>query len=177
MKKDQHLPNKIVIVVQENHFQITLNILDNNLPIIRIIEDDQHTKGIHKISHKTDIVEIVNTEITIQDQIQPNLIFRLMPHPIQILEKEIIQIFDLETFHTIDIEITPTIDRKRDYSNNRNPTYQHNRSRDYSKNRSKYNNYQNRSGDNSQNINSIFNNRQRNYSQSPYRNNTRYQNS
>ena len=54
--------------------------------------------------------------------------------------------------------------------------------RDYSSNRSKYrrskyNNYQNRSRDSSQNMNSSYSNRQKNYSQSPHRNNTRYQNS
>ena len=73
-------------------------------------------------------------------------------------------------------------DRSRNYSNDRNPRYQNNPSRDYSNNRSnfhrsKYNNYQNRSRDNSRNINSSYNNRQRNYSQSPHRNITRYQNS
>ena len=65
----------------------------------------------------------------------------------------------------------------RIYSNNRNPRYQNNRSCDYSNNRSKYNSYQNRSRDNSQNRNSSYIKRQRNYSQSPHRNNTRYQNS
>ena len=54
------------------------------------------------------IVEIVNIEITIQDQIQTNLNFHLMPVPIQIAEKEIIQIIDQETIHRIEIEITPT---------------------------------------------------------------------
>ena len=113
MKKDQNLPNKtfIVIIVQENHFQITPIFLDNNHLIIRIIEDDRHTKEIHRISHKIGIVdhmvEIVNIKITIQDQIQINT--DLTTDPIQTLETEIIQIIDLETLHTIDLEITPTI--------------------------------------------------------------------
>ena len=115
MKKDQNLPTKtfIVIIVQENHFQTTPITLDNNHPVIQIIEDDQHTKEIHEISLKTDIVdhivEIVNIEITIQDQIQTNLNYRLIPVPIQIQGIEVIQTIDLETLHTIDIEIIPTI--------------------------------------------------------------------
>ena len=109
MTKIYPIKTFIVIVVRENQFQITLNTLDNNHPIIRMIEEDHHTKEIHKNSRKTDlvdhIVEIVNIEITTQDQIQTNLNFRLMPVPIQILEVEIIH---LETLHSIDIEIIPT---------------------------------------------------------------------
>ena len=78
-----------------------------------MIEDDHQIKEIHEISHKTDkvdhIVETVNIEITIQDQIQTDLNFRLMPVPIQLLEIEIIQMIDLETLHTIVIEIISTI--------------------------------------------------------------------
>ena len=81
--------------------------------MIRVIEEDHHTKAIHEISHKTDIVdhivERVNIEKTIPDQIQINLNFQLMPVPILILEIEIIQTINLETLHTIDIEIIPTI--------------------------------------------------------------------
>ena len=106
----------IVIIVQENHFQITQTTLDSNHPIIQIIEDDHHIKENHQFSHKTGIVnhivEIVNIEINIQDQIQVNLNFCLIPVPIQILRKEIIQKIDLETLHTIDIEIIPTIRRE-----------------------------------------------------------------
>ena len=87
--------------------------LDNNHPLMRIIEEDHHTKEIHKISHKTDrvdhIVEIVNIKIIFQDQIQTNLSFCLRPIPIQILEKKIIRKIDLETLHTIDKETIPTI--------------------------------------------------------------------
>ena len=62
--------------------------------------------------------------------------------------------------------------------NDRNQQY-HNRSRNFSNNRSNhqrsnYNNYQNRSRDNWQNRSSNNIDRQRNYSQSPHRNNTPY---
>ena len=108
-------PTKIflVIIVRENHFQITLITLDNNHPMKQNIEEDHYTEEIHEICRKTDlvdrIVEIVNIEITTQDQIQTNLNFRLMPVPIQVLEIEIVQLIDLETLHTIDIEIFSTI--------------------------------------------------------------------
>ena len=106
----------IVIRVQENHFQITPISLDNNHPIIRIIEKDHLSKEIHEISHSADIVdhivEIVSIKITIQDQIQTNPNFLLKPDPIKILEIEIIQIIDLETLHTTDIEDIPTIVRE-----------------------------------------------------------------
>ena len=66
--------------------------------------------------------------------------------------------------------------RNRSYSNNRNQRYQNNRSRNNSYNRSNYqgnnNNYYNKSRNNSQNTKPNYNN-QRNYSQSPYRNNNR----
>ena len=86
-RKIKFYPTKtfIVITIQKNHFQITPITEDNNHPIIRIIEDDHHTKENHEISHKTDIVdriaEIVSIKITIQNQIQTNLNFRLMPVP------------------------------------------------------------------------------------------------
>ena len=41
----------IVIIVQENHFQTTQIILDNNHLIIRIIEDDHQIKETNEISH------------------------------------------------------------------------------------------------------------------------------
>ena len=115
MTKDPSLPNK---TIHRNNssgkkFQITPITLDNNHPIIRIIEKDHHTKKIHETSDKTDIVDhmvdLFNNEITIQDQFQTNLNFRLMPVSIQNLEIEIIQIIDLEILHTIDLEVIPTI--------------------------------------------------------------------
>ena len=71
--------------------------------------------------------------------------------------------------------------RNRSYSNNRNQNYPNNQSRNNSYNRSNYNrpnnNYQNRSRNNSQNRHSSYNNRYRNYSQSPHWNNNNYNNS
>ena len=68
--------------------------------------------------------------------------------------------------------------RNRSYSNNRNQNYPNNRSRNKSYNRSNYqrsnDNYHNRSRKHSQNRNLSYNNRYRNYSQSPHRNNNRY---
>ena len=88
----------IVIIVQKNHSQITQITLDNNHLIIRIIEDDHQTKEAHETSHKTDVVdqtvEIISIEINIQDQIQPDLNFCLIPVPIQILEIDFIQMTD-----------------------------------------------------------------------------------
>ena len=82
MKKDQKLPKKTfrLKIVQENNCQITQIVLDNNHFIIKIIEVDHQFKEIHEISHKTDIVHQI-FEITIQDQIQTKLSFRLMPFP------------------------------------------------------------------------------------------------
>ena len=87
--------------------------LDNNHFTIQMIEDDHHTKKICKISHKTDIVdhivEIFSIKITIQDQVQTNPNFRLMPDAMQTLKIGFIQIIDLRTLHTIDMAIFPTI--------------------------------------------------------------------
>ena len=117
-KKDQTLPNKNLHSNNSSGKPLP-NTLDDNHPIIRVIEEDHHTEEIREISHKTvlvdHIVEIVNIEITTQDQIQTDLSFRLMPVPIQILEIEIIQLIFLETLHTIDIEtiqIIETLDIK-----------------------------------------------------------------
>ena len=115
LKKIKIYPTKtfIVMIVQENHFQITQIILKNNHFMIRIIEDDHQTKKIYEISHKTDIVnqtvKTISIEKTIQDQIQNDLIFRFIPVPIQTLEIDIIQMIDLETLHIIEIEVIPTM--------------------------------------------------------------------
>ena len=68
MKKDQIYPTKtiIVIIVQENHFQITQITLDNNDLTIRVIVDDHQTKEFHEISHKTDIVDQTVKKISIE---------------------------------------------------------------------------------------------------------------
>ena len=108
------IKTSIVKIVQENDSQITQVTLDNNHLIIRTTEDDQQTNEIHKNPHKTDIidqtVEIISIEITIQDQIQTDLNFRLIPVPIQFLEIETIHMIYPEILHMIEIEITPTID-------------------------------------------------------------------
>ena len=59
MKKIKDYPTKTftVIIVQENHFRITQIILNNNNLKFKIIEDDHQLKEIHKISHKTDVVD------------------------------------------------------------------------------------------------------------------------
>ena len=107
-------PTKIIIliIVQENHFQITLIILHKIHSIIRILRTITIPK-IHKISHKTDIVdhivEINSIKITTQDQIQTNQNFRLILDPIQILDIKIIHLSVLETLHTINIKTIPMI--------------------------------------------------------------------
>ena len=108
-KKIKIHPTKtfIVVIVQENHFQMIQITLDNNHLIIQIIEDDYQIKEIHKTDIVDQTVEIVNIEITIHDQTQTDLNFRLMPVAFQILGIEIIQIVDLETLHTIEIEMIP----------------------------------------------------------------------
>ena len=102
---------EIIIIIQENYFQITQIILDNNHLIIQFIEDDNQTKKTDEFSHKTDMVdqtvEKISIEITIQDQ--TDLSFRLIPVPIQILEIDFIQMIDLETLHIIELEIIPMI--------------------------------------------------------------------
>ena len=51
-RKIKNYPTKtfIAITVQENPFQLTPTTLDNNHPIIQIIEDDHHTKEIYRNS-------------------------------------------------------------------------------------------------------------------------------
>ena len=81
MKKDQNLPIKIitVIIALENHFQTAQIVQEINHLIILTTEVDHQTKGIHKIPHKTDIVdntiEILNIEIIIHDQTQTDQLF------------------------------------------------------------------------------------------------------
>ena len=104
--------------MQENHSLITKITLANNHLKIRTIECNHQTKESHGISHKLDIVdqtvELISIEIIIQDQIQADLSFRLIPVPIQILEILTIPMINLETSndqsdHIIEIEIIPTI--------------------------------------------------------------------
>ena len=95
MKKDQNLPNKNI------HSKNSSGKLLSNISNYSRQQSAYKTnyrgqspfQKIHEIFHKTDIVdqtvEIVKIEITIQDQIQTNLNFRLMPVPV--LEREIIK--------------------------------------------------------------------------------------
>ena len=114
-KKHQNLPNKNIQSnnSQENLFQLTQNTLENIHLKIRNIEDDRQIKATNEISHKTDTVdqtvEIVNIEITIQDQIQTDRKFCIMPVLIHVLEIDIIQLIDLETLYKKEIETIPTI--------------------------------------------------------------------
>ena len=56
MKKDQTLPNKIIVItVQENYFQATQITQEINHHITQVIEVDRPNKEVHKISHKIDI--------------------------------------------------------------------------------------------------------------------------
>ena len=114
-KKIKIYPTRIFIVItsHKNHLQAIQTTLDNNHLVIKIIEDNHQIKKNPEISHKTDIidqtVEIVSIEITIQDQIQTDLIFRWIPVPIHILGLDIFQIIDLETLCVIETAIIPTI--------------------------------------------------------------------
>ena len=182
MKKDQNLPKKMytVTTVQENHFRTTLITQGINHHITQVIEEDHQNEEIHRILHKTIIIDQI-VEITTRDQIQmqhnlfldriPNLTQEINIIPIinhethHITEIETIQIIETEVIRLIEIKITRTIDQERNNSYNRS---NYHRSND---------NYQNRSRNNSQNRNSSYNNRYRNYSQSPHRNNNHYNNS
>ena len=122
------------------------------------------------------IVEKVSIKKIILDQNQTNPNFRLMPHPIQNLEMKIIQIIDLETLLTIDKKIIPTtgietiqtietldiklIDHAIILTTGQNIKI-------IKINHAIIHRTENQS----------YNNRQRNYSQSPHWNNTHYQNS
>ena len=115
MKIDQNLPNKNFHSNNSSGKPLTnnSNYSRQQSPYNKSYRGRSPYQKTHKISHKTDIVdhivELVNLKITIQDQIQTNPNFRLMPDPIQILEIKIIQIIDLEIPHTIDKEIILTI--------------------------------------------------------------------
>ena len=115
MKKDQILPNKnnhtnnssrIPLPNQSNYSRKQSHYNPN-------YRGRSPNKKVHKIFRKTYIVDqtvkIISIEIINQDQIQTDLSFRLIPVPIQILEKDIIQMIDLETLHIIEMQIIPTI--------------------------------------------------------------------
>ena len=70
--KIYHAKTFITIIVQENHFQITIIPLDDNQFTEITTTEDLQINEIHEISHKTDIVDqtvkTINTELVIQDQ-------------------------------------------------------------------------------------------------------------
>ena len=95
MKKDQNLPNKN-IHSKNSSGKLLSNISNYSRQQSAFNTNYRGQSPFQKsqeIFHKTDIVdqtvEIVKIEITIQDQIQTNLNFRLMPVPV--LEREIIK--------------------------------------------------------------------------------------
>ena len=127
MKKDQNLPNKniyiyIVIIVQENHFQVIQIIQEINHHITPVIEVDHPNEEIHEISHKIDItVRIAKiTKITNHDQIpiQHNLFLDPVPnqtkgiYTIPIINHDTHHTTELETIHTVEIEVIRTIEIK-----------------------------------------------------------------
>ena len=104
------------IIVLENYFQIIQIILEINHLITQTTDDNQRSKKIHIISHKTvivdQIIEIISTEITIQDRIEADQNFCLKPNPIHSLGIDTIPMIDQETLHIIEIEIIPTIGKQ-----------------------------------------------------------------
>ena len=104
MKKDKNLPNKNI-----HSNKSSGKSLPNNSNYSR----HQSPNNPNYQRQSTDIVdqtvEIINIEITIQDQIETDLNLRLIPVPIQILEIDITQMTDLETLHIKEKEIIPTI--------------------------------------------------------------------
>ena len=96
----------IVITVQENHFRTTLITQGINHHITQVIEEDHQNEEIHRILHKTIIIDQI-VEITIRDQIQMQHNLFLDPIPNQ--EIITIQTINHETHHTIEIETTPII--------------------------------------------------------------------
>ena len=123
MKKDQNLPNKniyIVIIVQENHFQVVQIIQEINHHITPVIEVDRPNEEIHEISHKIDIADRIAkiTKITIPGRIQTQQSLFLHPVPIQtqgidtipIIDHETHHLTEIETIHIIEIEVILTIE-------------------------------------------------------------------
>ena len=93
--------------ILENHFQTIPITRELNHHITQIIEEDHQKEEIHKIYHKTIIIDQI-VEITTPDQIQiqHNLFLDLIPNQGIIT----IQTINHETHHTIEIETTPIIE-------------------------------------------------------------------
>ena len=96
MKKDQNLPNKniyIVIIVQENHFQVTQITQETNHHITQVIEIDRPNKEIHEISYKIDIADRIAkiTKITIHIEFKHNRICFCIQFPFKPKEQTLSQ--------------------------------------------------------------------------------------
>ena len=101
----------MVIIVQENHFQVTQLIQEINHHITPVIEVDRPNEEIHEISHKIDIVDRIAkiTKITVHDRIQTQQNLFLHPVPIQTQGIDTTPIIDHETHHTTEIETIQTV--------------------------------------------------------------------
>ena len=103
----------IVTTALENHYQVAQTIQEINHLISLTTEADHQIKEIHEIPHNIDIVdhtvEITLIEIIIHVQTQTDSTIRLIPVPIHILGIDTTQMIDQEIHHTIDIEFVPTI--------------------------------------------------------------------
>ena len=90
--------------------------LDNNYATDITIVEDLQIKKIHKISHKTDIIDqtvkTIDIELIIQDQIQVIATIRtsLKTIPVQTLVIDTIQTIDPETPHTVETEFIRNIE-------------------------------------------------------------------
>ena len=163
----------IVTTALENHYQIPHTTQEINHLIILTTEVDHQIKEIHEAPHKIDTVdhtvEITIIEVFIHIQTQTDRIIGLIPVPIHILGIDTTQMINPETRHTIDIEIIPAVGTEviqiieisniiinHEIIQTTNPIITIIKI------------------DNSQNRILNYNNRQRNYSQSRHRNNTRY---
>ena len=117
----------IVTTVQENHFRTTQITQGINHHITQLIEEDHQNEEIHRILHKTIIIDQI-VEITIRDQIQMqhNLFLDPIPNQTQVIniipiinhethhitEIETLQIIETEVIRTIEIKITRTINQE-----------------------------------------------------------------
>ena len=110
--KTYQIKINIVIIVQENHFQVTQSIQEINHHITPVIEVDRPNEEIHEISHKIDIADRIAkiTKITIPNRIQTQHNLFLHPVPIQIQGIDTIPIIDHETHHTTEIETIHTLE-------------------------------------------------------------------
>ena len=116
----------IVIVVRENHFQITRITLDNDHPTIRIIEEDHHIKEIHESSHKNRFSRSHSrnkqnrNNYSKSNSNQSEFSFYASSHSNSRNRKYSSKNSSYNRYRNYSNE------RNRNYSNNRNPRYQNN---------------------------------------------------